>query len=104
MRRQFCSLASGHTLQDKNVGSKADVAGLKARSTRPQQPAGWGLLLMFALLPACLAQQRAQVSGIIADATGAILTGAQVSVVNEANGIRRDTRSNQEGGYAVGSL
>jgi hypothetical protein len=62
------------------------------------------LLSVFALLPACFAQQRAQVSGAIADATGAILAGAQVSVVNEANGIRRTTRSNQEGGYFVGSL
>jgi hypothetical protein len=60
--------------------------------------------LVFALLSACFAQQRAQVSGTIADATGAILAGAQVSIVNEANGIRRVTRSNQEGGYAVGSL
>src|SRR5260370_26124922 len=93
MRRQFCS--ANKCL--KNVGSKADVAGLKACSTK-------ALLLVFALLPACLAQQRAQVSGTIADATGAILTGAQVSVVNEANGIRRVTRSNQEGGYAVRSL
>jgi hypothetical protein len=63
----------------------------------------WPLVFVL-LLPACFGQQRAQVSGTIADATGAVLVGAQVSVVNEANGIRRVTRANQEGGYAVASL
>ena len=97
MWRQFCS-PRGVRTRACSVETRLDAAAHRpARSE-------WRLLLLFALLPACFAQQRAQVSGAIADATGAILAGAQVSVVNEANGIRRVTHSNQEGAYAIGSL
>jgi hypothetical protein len=95
-----------------DVGTKAgvetslDAAG-RGPAPQKQEHRNRPLLLVLALTtlaPASFAQQRAQVSGTITDATGAILAGAQVSVINEANGIRRGTRSNQEGGYAVASL
>ncbi len=93
MRRQVCSAYKCL----KNGGSKTDVAGLKPA------PRGLGLPVFARLFKAALRGNGPQLSGTIADATGAILAGAQISVVNEANGIRRVARSNQEGGYAVGS-
>ena len=62
------------------------------------------VLAAVSLVPGSLAQQRAQVSGTVSDATGGALAGADVSIVNEANGIRRLTHTNQEGSYAAASL
>ncbi|HYP13736.1 MAG TPA: carboxypeptidase-like regulatory domain-containing protein, partial [Bryobacteraceae bacterium] len=53
---------------------------------------------------ACVAQQRAQLAGIVRDPTDAVVPGAMVSVVHLDTGVRRVTQSNGEGFYAISSL
>jgi hypothetical protein len=50
------------------------------------------------------AEERAQVSGIILDSSGAALADASVTVINYDTGIRRSVRSGPDGDYSVGSL
>jgi hypothetical protein len=112
-RRPFWTRARsrpGGRLQTRGSAPPDRWSGILDYFRRGVDAAGQGrgrllfVLALTTLVPAAFAQQRAQVLGTITDATGAILAGAQVSVINEANGIRRGTRSNQEGGYAVASL
>ncbi len=49
-------------------------------------------------------QDFAQVSGVIRDSSEAVVPGAVVTVVNQATGIRRWCRSNDEGSYLIASL
>jgi hypothetical protein len=61
-------------------------------------------LLLAAFLLACLAPalaQTAQVTGRVSDAIGAVVPGAQVTLVNQANGFKRETVTNDEGYYTV---
>ena len=52
--------------------------------------------------PAGFAQQStAQLTGLVTDASGAVVQNADVSVINEATGIKRDTLSNELGYYTV---
>lgn len=62
-----------------------------------------GLLLM--LFPAALAAaDRAQLSGIVRDPSGAVVERASVTAVHEQDGRRRSTHSNHGGYYALVSL
>jgi hypothetical protein len=82
----------------------ADIIQLKAL--------GWclragGMLAMLALLmlPAGLrAQTTAQLSGTVTDPTGAVVPGAQVSLVNEATQDTRTVTSNGAGLYSFPAL
>src|SRR5438034_2085918 len=47
------------------------------------------------------AQLTAQLTGVIRDASGAIIPAAAVTVVNEGTGIKWDAKSNQDGIYTV---
>jgi hypothetical protein len=60
-----------------------------------------GCLLLSVALEA---QQGAQVFGLIKDPSDAVVPGATVTVVSQATGIRRSSRSNQEGMYVIASL
>lgn len=63
------------------------------------------LFLLFAICPAGFGQRTtAQLTGVITDATGAIVPGARIAVINEATGIRRESESNQLGYYTVSLL
>jgi len=44
---------------------------------------------------------NAQITGTIADSTGAVIPGTAVAVVNEATGMKRDAESNELGFYTV---
>jgi hypothetical protein len=46
----------------------------------------------------------AVIVGLITDATGAAISGAQVSVVNVATGVSRDVVTNETGAYRIGPL
>ena len=45
--------------------------------------------------------QTAQISGRIADASGAVVPGSQITLTNQANGLKRDTVANSEGVYTI---
>ncbi len=53
-------------------------------------------------IPACA--QRAQLSGVIKDASAAVITNAAVSVLNQSDGVRRTVRSGTDGSYSVAGL
>jgi hypothetical protein len=62
-------------------------------------------VLFFLLCCAALhAQERAQLVGVIRDATGATVPGTDVSLYNVDIGVRRSTRTDDHGFYAVSSL
>lgn len=61
------------------------------------------LALILALFP-LIAEERAQVTGLVQDASGGVLADAALTVINEDTGIRRSARSGPEGEYAVGAL
>jgi hypothetical protein len=61
------------------------------------------LLLLLLSLPS-LAQERAQLMGVIRDSSGAIVPETDVSVYNTDLGVRRSTRTDQQGVYAISSL
>jgi hypothetical protein len=62
------------------------------------------VLLLAALMGGprpSFAQLTAQINGIITDASGAVIPGAQVMVENEKTGIKWDTATNADGNYFV---
>src|ERR1700680_1179733 len=50
------------------------------------------------------AQSSGYIYGYVLDPSVAAISGAAVTVVNEDSGFRRNTESQVDGGYAVGSL
>ena len=62
------------------------------------------VLLLAALMGGprpSFAQLTAQINGIITDASGAVIPGAQVMVENEQTGIKWDTATNADGNYFI---
>ncbi len=60
------------------------------------------ILLLIAAIQAPLnAQLTAQLTGVIRDASGAIIPAASVTVLNEGTGIKWDAKANQDGIYTV---
>src|SRR5436190_21436171 len=58
-------------------------------------------LLALAVQAPMYAQLTAQLTGAIHDASGAIIPGAVITVVNEGTGIKWDAKANQDGIYTV---
>src|SRR5256885_2009496 len=58
------------------------------------------ILLLIGSAP-MYAQLTAQLTGVIRDASGAIIPAAAVTIVNEGTGIKWEARSNQDGIYTV---
>jgi len=64
-----------------------------------------GVVLMTALVSVPMfAQATAQISGTVADATGALLPGVDVSVTNTDTGVIRATVSNETGTFTLQSI
>jgi outer membrane receptor protein involved in Fe transport len=59
------------------------------------------LLVLLASQDLVLGQSTAGLSGTIRDATGAVIPGAQIGIVNLETGIRREASSNAAGNYEV---
>jgi len=60
------------------------------------------ILLLIAAIQAPLnAQLTAQLTGVIRDASGAIIPAVSVTVLNEGTGIKWDAKANQDGIYTV---
>jgi Carboxypeptidase regulatory-like domain len=71
--------------------------------------AGWGLpfiAVLFLLLSAPLthAQTTAQLTGTVQDSSGAMIPGAEVTLTDQATGIKRVVQTNGRGLYAFPSL
>ncbi|MBC8167970.1 MAG: carboxypeptidase regulatory-like domain-containing protein, partial [Bryobacteraceae bacterium] len=62
---------------------------------------GW-LVLIFA--PLAMAQPKTQIAGFVRDSSELPVPDAAIGVLNLDTGIRRSTRTNLEGSYAVSSL
>src|SRR5579864_5044970 len=56
-------------------------------------------LLSFLVLPASGQSTGGRILGRVADSTGAVVTGVQVTLINEATGVSRDTKTDQSGDY-----
>lgn len=61
-------------------------------------------LALFRAAPATAQVTTAEVSGVVTDASGAVLPGATVTATNVGTGITRSTVSNEKGRYALLSL
>jgi hypothetical protein len=55
--------------------------------------------------PACFAQAvSGSINGYVTDATGAVIAGCKVSIVNEATGVPAETTTTSEGFYTATGL
>jgi Carboxypeptidase regulatory-like domain len=69
-----------------------------------------GALMLASLLiatgPAMFAQavSTIQITGVVLDATGAVVPGAKVTAVQTGTGLTRSTVSGADGGYALAQL
>lgn len=59
------------------------------------------LVLVAATQGVGFAQLTAQITGAIHDASGAIVPAASITVINEGNGFKWETKANQAGIYTV---
>ena len=59
------------------------------------------LVLSFSLLftPAFGQSTGGRIIGRVADSTGAVISGVQITLANEATGVSRDTKTDQNGDY-----
>src|SRR5436190_8530188 len=71
---------------------------MKGNLLRPILVAG---LLASAVTTAAHAQLTAQINGAIQDGTGAVVPAANVTVVNEDTGLKRETKTNQAGIFTI---
>src|SRR6266568_1885491 len=55
--------------------------------------------VLLLLLPAFGQSTGGRIIGRVSDSTGAVITGANVSLVNEATGVSRQTKTDQSGDY-----
>ena len=64
------------------------------------------LVLSFALLPACAWPQSelATVFGTVTDPSGAVIPAAQVTIVNQSTGLKRETVTDMTGQYHLAGL
>ena len=63
-------------------------------------------LMCLGLAGACFAQQAGlgSITGVVQDASGAVIPGAKVVVANESKGITRNLETNAEGIFSAPSL
>jgi hypothetical protein len=63
------------------------------------------ILIMVCSSLFCLAQTyQGRILGLVTDASGAVITGAKVTVLNTATGVARDLTTNQAGEYVAADL
>ena len=53
----------------------------------------------LALLPVSAQSTGGRILGRVSDSTGAVVTGVQVTLINDATGVSRDTKTDQSGDY-----
>ncbi|HEY7306873.1 MAG TPA: carboxypeptidase regulatory-like domain-containing protein [Bryobacteraceae bacterium] len=62
------------------------------------------LLLLAAVIPSVLAQERGSISGTVADSSGAAVPGVTVQITDTRTNVTRSTATNSVGYYIVGGL
>jgi Carboxypeptidase regulatory-like domain len=83
----------------------AFYGGLSMRWTKRISAAFFGALLIVTCVRTLVAQSGAgSIEGTVTDATGAVIPGAAIHVVNDATGVANDTKSNDVGYYQVPEL
>jgi len=60
----------------------------------------FAVLLALAVSPA-MAQTFGEISGTVSDASGAVIAGATVTVINTATNVEREVETNEAGSYSV---
>src|SRR5438309_9545005 len=53
----------------------------------------------LSLLPTWAQSTGGRILGRVSDSTGAVVTGVQVTLINDATGVSRDTKTDQSGDY-----
>ncbi len=75
---------------------------------KPCQCVVWiraGILFLSTLfLAPVLFGQSSGLSGVVTDETGGVIPGAEIDIMNEANGFQRSVESNEEGNYTFAQL
>ena len=61
-------------------------------------------ILVLLLCPLAVLAQDAQISGLVRDSSDAVMPGVQIGIVNQETGLRRATRTNTAGLYAVAGI
>lgn len=64
----------------------------------------WATWLGWCLTSVAMAQQMGQISGVVRDASGAVIPGATITVQETQTGLERITTSDSEGRYALPAL
>jgi len=62
------------------------------------------LLVVLSLTPALKAQDNASITGIVTDASGAVIPGVQVVLTNPETGVKYQAVTNAEGSYSIGEV
>ena len=62
------------------------------------------VMLCFGLVGAVYAQQNSEITGIVTDQTGAVISAAQITLTDTAKGTSVSTTSNDSGYYSFGGL
>src|SRR5580704_1569063 len=94
------------------MSNTTDVFSGEGQNPSQQQPRGrwrWilplvGFVLLFLSLPPAQAQTTAQLTGTVQDASGAVLPDAQVTLIDEATGIKHTLHTNRDGLYVFAAL
>jgi len=82
------------------------------RASEPEHKGGmdlksksvWGLLCILSICGSLFAQSSGSITGTIIDNTGAVISRAEVSVVDPATGFHQKGASNSDGNYLVAGL
>src|SRR5579864_1462896 len=87
-----------------NIFQEAEMERIKKVTV---SGASIGFLLLFLAAVAAFAQvdySTATLKGTVVDPQGAVVSGATVTVTNNATGIKRTTRSGSDGSYQLAAL
>lgn len=97
--RQNTTPFEPHSFIDRTQARAWSAAFFSSRACLP-------LVLSFALLPACAWPQSelATVFGTVTDPSGAVIPAAQVTIVNQSTGLKRDTVTDMTGQYHLTGL
>lgn len=71
---------------------------------RSLQPLVLATLLVLAAIPAAAQRSTGSIRGTVEDASGAVFSGAKVTVTNEETGLVRTTETNSDGLFTVAEL
>src|SRR6266478_3895803 len=91
----------------QKIGPSVNTAGKSFASTKRRIVMRVGMILAFVVLAAnvLVAQTfRGTILGTVTDASGAVVSGAQVTVRNANTGLERTTRTSADGSYSVPEL